>query len=868
MEALARVFQSDWREGLFLLAATGETAGFSPSLRYWRAVAGEYLARLCHFDTDASSFHETALEAPNAHRISSWMETAPPMTGGEYLSPELLTRIWNALGNWVAGAVAADGGVGAFLAKRAPVWKQVGRVTFHLAENKTDSARPFAFMVSFTTGMGKGGRVKHLPLRNALELYAGERNKQALLKLLTPVHEAARRCEWVGAMVSSGAIYQPAAWSVPRAYEMLRSAPLLKECGLSVRLPDWWKKRPRPRVQVSVGETRQTGFGVEAMLDFRVSLALGDMLLNGEELEELLAGGSGLVQFKGQWIEIDPQRLRQALEHWRRVEREAEDGRISFIQGMRMLAGASPDLRDAPEDEASAQWVHVMAGREMRELLGRLRAPSATGVALPQGLRAALRPYQENGYAWLHLLAGLGLGACLADDMGLGKTLQVLALLLGCKEEAPGRPSLLVMPASLLGNWRSEAERFAPDLRLLFLHPSEMERKELDAIAEDPESRLQGWDVCATTYSMLTRLPWLAAYPWRLAVLDEAQAIRNHATAQSRAARKLRAQARIALTGTPVENRINDLWSIFDFLNPGLLGSAKQFKSFVKTCEQRTEDPFAPLRRLVSPYILRRLKTDQRIVSDLPEKTETVRYCFLTKQQAKLYQGVVVSLEQALTKVEDIARKGVILQTLLRLKQICNHPGQYSGDGDFAPEKGGKFSRLGEICGELAERQERVLVFTQFREIMPALEEYLESVFQRPGLCLHGGVAVKKRKELVEAFQREDGPPFFILSLKAGGTGLNLTAASHVIHFDRWWNPAVEDQATDRAFRIGQKRNVLVHKFVTRGTIEERIDKLIAEKRQLAGELLSGAGEIKLTELPDDAVLELVRLDLSSAVSS
>jgi SNF2 family DNA or RNA helicase len=321
----------------------------------------------------------------------------------------------------------------------------------------------------------------------------------------------------------------------------------------------------------------------------------------------------------------------------------------------------------------------------------------------------------------------------------------------------------------------------------------------------------------------------------------------------------------VALTGTPVENRLGELWSLFDFLNPGLLGSAKRFKDFVKAMETRETDPFGPLRRLAGPYILRRLKTDRKIIADLPDKTETVRYCLLTRSQVKLYQQVVEHMTKALDEVEAMTRRGLVLQTLMRLKQICNHPAQFTGDGDFAPEASGKFARLGEICEELGERQERVLIFTQFREIIPSLEEHLERIFGRPGLVLHGGVNVRKRKTLVDQFQREDGPPFFILSLKAGGTGLNLTAASHVIHFDRWWNPAVENQATDRAFRIGQKRNVLVHKFVTRGTIEERIDAMIAEKQQLVAQLLSDDAEIRLTELPDDELIRLVSLDVNSA---
>jgi len=372
-------------------------------------------------------------------------------------------------------------------------------------------------------------------------------------------------------------------------------------------------------------------------------------------------------------------------------------------------------------------------------------------------------------------------------------------------------------------------------------------------------------DLVVTTYAMVGRQAWLSERNWRVVILDEAQAVKNHATGQSKAVRKLRARARIALTGTPVENRLGDLWSLFDFLNPGLLGSAKVFTSFVKSLQSRSRDQFAPLRRLVGPCILRRLKTDPKIIADLPEKTETLRYCTLTPQQVKLYEKAVTAMKSSLKTVDGIARRGLVLQTLMRLKQICNHPSQLLGDGDYHPEHSGKFKRLADICEELGERQEKVLIFTQFREIIAPLAEHLSSIFGRPGLVLHGGTGVKQRKAIVDRFQQEDGPPFFILSLKAGGTGLNLTAAAHVIHFDRWWNPAVENQATDRAFRIGQKRNVLVHKFVTRGTVEERIDALITEKRHLAEDLLAGGGEVNVTELSDNDLMDLVSLDITRA---
>jgi non-specific serine/threonine protein kinase len=882
LASLGEAFGRDWREGLFELAAEKIDPGGSMTVRFWQGIAETFLTRLCHLPEGMAPGQ---VEPPSQAECAQWGLTAPPMRGGEYLSAETLLAIWSALAEWCGEAAGAAGGVGALLDARAPRWRQVGRVCFHLAENKADPERPFAFMATYVSGLGAAGRARHLPLRQALEQYAGANNRPALVKLLSPVQAAAERLDWVREMVETGEIYQPRAWAPDRAYRFLLAVPTLEESGLTARLPDWWRRRPRPRVAVTIGDAKPSLLGAEGVLDFDVKVALGDQTLTRAEIEALLAGGDGLVLLKGQWVEVDREKLRQAIDQWQALREEAgEEGGISFIEGMRLLAGASEDLKQEEKLEATREWACVEAGAAMKEILAGLRDPAKLeeGEDDKDGkdtivLQATLRPYQRHGVAWLHFLTGLGLGACLADDMGLGKTIQVLALLLRARranEDSGARadaspssaPALLVVPASLLGNWHAEAERFAPALRLTFLHPAEADHAALERIEKAPAEQLAGTDLAVTTYSMLARQEWLTRVPWRLVILDEAQAIKNPGTRQTRAVKKLPARARVALTGTPVENRLGDLWSIFDFLNPGLLGSAKTFKSFVDSLEERKSDQFAPLRRLVAPYILRRMKTDRRVIADLPDKVETTRFCNLTRAQARLYRQVTDAMEAALESSDGMKRRALVLQTIMRLKQACNHPSQLTGDGAWAPEDSGKFQRLAEICEELAERQERVLVFTQFREIIDPLSAHLARVFGRPGLVLHGATGIAKRRTLVEQFQREDGPPFFILSLKAGGTGLNLTAASHVIHFDRWWNPAVEDQATDRAFRIGQKKNVLVHKFVTSGSIEERIDRMIAEKRQLAGEILSGGGEIDLTSLSDDALIRLVRLDVKKAM--
>ena len=512
----------------------------------------------------------------------------------------------------------------------------------------------------------------------------------------------------------------------------------------------------------------------------------------------------------------------------------------------------------------------MSAGPWLQEVLAELADPSTIALDAPPGFRGTLRSYQREGVAWLWLLVRLGLGACLADDMGLGKTVQVLALLLATtdaskRDEAPRAPHLLVVPTSLMANWCAEAERFAPDLRRLVAHTSAMPAARLR-----DRLNLDDIDLVITTYGTVGRLEWLGEIDFGIVILDEAQAIRNPATKQARAVKKMRSKARVALTGTPVENRVGDIHSLFDFLDPGLLGSARAFRDHARAMQKRGS--YAPLRRVLRPYLMRRLKSDPRVAPDLPDKTEVYAYAALSERQVALYEQAVAELAERLRSAEGIQRSGVVLSTLMRLKQICNHPRQSLGQGAedraWNPKHSGKAQRLLELCEAIASRQQKVLVFTQFREMVDPIAGWLEAVFGRSGLTLHGGTPVKHRGERVEEFQREDGPPFFVLSIKAGGTGLNLTAASHVIHFDRWWNPAVEAQATDRAYRIGQRNNVLVHKMVCRGTVEERVDALIEAKRELAENIVAASGEGWVSELDEAALMELVSLDLSSALSN
>ena len=867
---LAARFAEHEAAGMVALAAAGVPDGAARSVGFWHDVAADFLRAVCHVP-EGVDFLLAEIERPSPARLAEWVLNAPPMPGGEYLAPDVLSALWERMVGWSAERVADAGGLAAFLDAYAPRWARVGRVTLHLAENKGDSEFPFAFMASYAAGLTSGGKIRRLPLGKALEEYAGSRRKSELVKLLTPLHAAAKRSALVRELIDSGDVFHPLVWTPGETHAFLSEIPIYEECGLLAQLPNWWRKRSRPQVQVSLDAGKGGAVGMDALLKFNIGVALGDERLNAREIEALLESSERLVRLKGEWVEVDREKLQAVLEHWKQVEQEVGEGGISFADGMRLLAGMPAGLSEPPggEDEETT-WHRVEPGESLRETLAAMRQPDGLGGPQPPELRAELRGYQLAGVNWLWLCSRLGVGACLADDMGLGKTIQVLATLLRHRRETPAGapPSLLVVPASLLGNWQAEAARFAPDLKLLVAHPSETPKADLEKLAKAPARRLTGIDLVITTYSMAARLEWLAKSEWSWVVLDEAQAIKNPAARQTKAVKNLRGTTRVALTGTPVENRLGDLWSIFDFINPGLLGSAARFRDFSKTLEKREHARYAPLRRLVAPYILRRMKTDPGIAPELPAKTEMRAFCGLAKPQAVLYQQAVTALKKVLDdeETDGIQRRGMVLGALMRFKQICNHPSLFTGDGGFAADASGKFDRLGSLCGEIASRGEKVLVFTQFREMCDPLADYLTNVFGRTGLVLHGGTAVARRRALVADFQREDGPPFFVLSIKAGGTGLNLTAASHVVHFDRWWNPAVENQATDRAFRIGQQRGVLVHKFVTRGTIEEKIDALIEEKQQMSNEILEGDAGVALTEMSDEQILSMVALDLERAM--
>ncbi|MET7961681.1 DEAD/DEAH box helicase [Micromonospora zamorensis] len=633
-------------------------------------------------------------------------------------------------------------------------------------------------------------------------------------------------------------------------------APVLHAAGFGVLLPSWWQRpsarlgaRLRARSRTAPGTVGGTeaGVGLDALVDYRWEVALGDHPLSAEELAALAELKTPLVRLRGRWVELDPGRLAAGL----RLLRSAGELTVADLLRLGLADGEGTGALPVLEVSADGALGDLLAGAVERRL---------TPLDPPSSFVGTLRPYQQRGLAWLAFLRSLGLGGVLADDMGLGKTVQLLALLAGDAPEAG--PTLLVCPMSLVGNWQREAARFTPTLRVHVHHGAERARgAEFTAAAH-------GADLVLTTYSVAARdAVDLAGIDWHRVVVDEAQAIKNASTRQAEAVRALPARQRVAVTGTPVENRLADLWSIMQFANPGLLGPAATFrKRFAEPIERHGDAEAAErLRRITGPFVLRRLKTDSSIISDLPEKLEMEVLCNLTAEQAALYRVVVDDMLARIETSDGIERRGLVLATMTRLKQVCNHPAQLLRDGSALEGRSGKLSRLTEILEEVLAAGERALLFTQYAEFGAMLRGHLSARFGREVLFLHGGLGKAERDAMVQRFQSGDGPPLFVLSLKAGGTGLTLTAANHVVHVDRWWNPAVEDQATDRAFRIGQRRRVQVRKFVCAGTVEEKVAAMIADKRALAQRVV-GTGEQWITELSTGQLRELFALEAGAVV--
>ena len=828
----ASAYHSLYEEGI-----SGKAEEVSASAGFLYQVAAKFFAQLTDLP-ELELARESAKVVLSDEVSEELLSAVPFVIGAEHVTKGWIKAVFQELNEIFAEEIRAyDGTVEMYLTEKNQALKVPERVFFHLVENK-DADFPFAFLATYAT-KGEDGKVRHVPLKYALTEYQNEREKP--LSLLSCLNRAAEVSELISGFMENGELFHPLRLTAEEAYTFLKQIEDIENTGILCRIPNWWRKKASAvSLSVSLGEERPSMLGFDALISMQPKLTVDGVELTEEDIRRLLAQTEGLALLKGKWVEVNHARLRKLLE-----EMDEKSGSITLMDALRIEMGTEKEPIDIGALVTNGKW--------LSELLRSLRRPEKIRkAAVPGTIHATLRPYQKNGYAWLNYMDKLGFGACLADDMGLGKTLQVLTYLEKLRKREKNARVLLIVPASLLGNWQREAEKFAPKMDLSILHGSSA--PVLGRRVSETDAFLN-----ITTYGMASRIKELKDVEWSCIILDEAQAIKNPATKQTKEIKKLSGRMRIAMTGTPIENDLTNLWSLFDFLNKGLMGTSTEFGQFTKRLKEQPEK-YAQLKSMVAPFMLRRVKTDKSIIADLPEKLETIDYAALSKKQVVLYRKTVAEMEERIMNSEGMERRGIVLATIIKLKQICNHPDQFLGQQTYSEEDSGKFAMLRSICETIYEKRERVLVFTQFREITDYLAQFLREIFHADGYVLHGGTPVASRGKIVEAFQGDEYVPFVVLSVKAGGTGLNLTKANHVIHFDRWWNPAVENQATDRAFRIGQTKNVMVHKLVCQKTIEEKIDMIIESKKELAENVIGSGGEKWITELDNDALMNLLRL--------
>lgn len=797
------------------------------SIAYLINVAQEFVSAL---KNDGEIEVTRTFRFPSETVYQQLMNKAPFVTGYEFITVQWLKDVHQELAAIFSEELShLQSSVSEYIQSKNRSLIVAGRVYFHLVESKQEGF-PFAFLATYATKYQD--KVSHMPLKNALAEF---NDSSEMLSLLSAVGRVANESVFISQLVESGELFSPLRFNENEAYQFLKETPLYEEQGVICRIPDFWKKERKTTIKVTIGDTKPSSIGIEALLEGKPEIYLGEERYSKAEIEDLLHQNEGLAFLKGKWVEINHEKLQQLLTTYD----TKENSEWTLFDALRQQQLSDAEENDSLIETTNGQWLQTVFQQMITPTQIKQEQPA-------KSFQASLRPYQLVGYNWLNFMQEQTFGALLADDMGLGKTVQILALLDSLRQE--NKRALLVIPASLLETWKKEAARFAPHLQIQILHGK-------NTFVQDVEA-----DLFITTYGMVARMEALKEEQFDLLILDEAQAIKNPGTKQTKSIKALQANAKIAMTGTPIENRLSDLWSVFDFLNSGLLGSKAEFAKQIK---KGTD--YGALRQMISPFILRRLKTDRRIISDLPEKNEQKEYVSLSKKQIALYKGLQRDIEKSMAETEGIQRKGLVLAAISKFKQICNHPDQYLGNQEFKPKLSGKFEALQSICETIRDKHEQVLIFTQFKEMCEPLNVFLAEVFGQSGLVLHGGVPVKKRGELVDQFNDPDTyTPYMVLSIKAGGVGLNLTAANHVIHFDRWWNPAVENQATDRAFRIGQEKNVFVYKFVTSGTIEEKIDELLTEKTQLSNDLITEtSGENWLTEMSNDDLRNLFTLEVN-----
>ncbi|MBT3189202.1 MAG: DEAD/DEAH box helicase [Anaerolineae bacterium] len=812
-----------------------------------RNLLTSFLNTFC--DSLARIWGKDATPKPESEPASHWLSALFEENPAIQLSPKQIRLLKPSHRAWMRNLhVAGDATSRIAFRLEAPVSEKGAWNLHYLIQAKDDSSLLIPANEVWKKSKGALTRLVH-------------RFEQPQEKLLTGLGYAARLFPPITKSLKSKV---PTELSIDtqNAYSFLReTAPILEGAGFGILVPPWWNRQGaklgvKAKLKTSKDKVAPGKMTLQNLISYQWQLSLGDTELTEEEFKALANLKSPLVQIRGEWVTLNAEEIEAAIAFWKKQQFEGE---MTLLEAMRLGLGGEESAGGLKisQVETDGWFKELMESFEKSEKLEEL--------AQPAGLDGTLRPYQQYGYSWLAFLRKWGMGACLADDMGLGKTIQTIALLMR-EKELNGKlsaPALLIAPTSVVTNWEREIGRFAPNLQT-YVHrgASRLKSGAFREAIQDKDVVLTSYPLARIDAKSIQKIQWLAV------ILDEAQNIKNPGARQTQEIKKIDASFRIALTGTPVENRLSELWSIMQFLNPGYLGSRKAFREKFSLPIERyqNKEAVAQLRQLTTPFILRRVKTDPTVIDDLPEKVETKVYCSLTEEQATLYEAVVQDAMEDIAKDEGMKRKGLVLSMLMQLKQICNHPVQYlhqtgkKAGSVSLDNRSGKLERLGELLEEILERGDRALIFTQFTEMGGILTDYLPKHFGVATQFLHGGTPAKKRDEMVRRFQEDDSAPsIFILSLKAGGTGLNLTRANHVFHFDRWWNPAVENQATDRVFRIGQKQNVQVHKFVTTGTLEEMIDDMIESKKALADAVV-GSGEKWMTEMSTDELRKAVSL--------
>ncbi len=841
-ENIEILLEKDRYKALYLFGFERCPDGVDVVGRYLFKLAGTFAEGLSR-QPDIEILREEIVIEPSEQEMEVLLSSVPFTNGSTFVTEGWIRNIYVRLNKVFADDIRDYHGTVAFyLADKSESLTVPERVFFHLVENPEDEL-PFAFLATYGTRL-ENGKFKHMPLQYALTEF--EHSNEQLLKLLSCLNRVSEVCPLVGRLVESGEMFHPLRLNAGEAYELLKCLPAIEDAGVIFRVPNWWRRNAASiSMTVSLGKDKPSYVGLDAIIGMQPTLTVDGVPLTKKEIMSLLKQTEGLAFIKGKWVHVDHEKLKSLLDAMGNY-----NGEVTLLEALRGEVGLG-------KDKSFDVGPVITNGAWLSGLMDQITHPEKIKKTLPPStFKAELRPYQKDGYTWLKYMDSLNFGACLADDMGLGKTVQVLAYLETIRKKNKTAHVLLVVPASLLGNWQKEAEKFAPKMPLTILHGTRAE--ELDKEIEDIDSLPF---LAITTYGMASRMEKLDSVMWECLILDEAQAIKNPGTKQTKALKKIKAKMRIAMTGTPIENDLSNLWSLFDFLNKGLLGGSKEFHDYCKGLDEHPEG-YTKLRNMTAPFMLRRLKTDKSIISDLPDKVENVDYVTLSKKQTVLYRKYVKEFEKRLEEADGMERRGLVLAAITKLKQICNHPDEYLGQEAYDVKDSGKFEMLKALCETIADKRERVLVFTQFKEIIPYLDDFLAGVFGRRGLVLHGGTPVKKRNAMVEQFQGEYYVPYMVISVKAGGTGLNLTNANHVVHFDRWWNPAVENQATDRAYRIGQDKKVIVHKLVCSGTIEERIDAMINDKLKLASDVVGTTGENWITEMSNAELMSIMRLDI------